>query len=236
MIIKRKLYLLKDGLLNMARLLYVTVNPKKEIEKSKGRQIGEVFLDSFREEQPDVEIVRWDLYSMDLPVMDEDLLYARAKLSFMGYKMEDLSENERSQITKMWALADEFITFDYYVFVSPIWNLGSPAILKAFLDCLFVAGKTFTYTKEGALGLLTDKKAIHIQTRGGIYSHGRMEPLEFGDRFLKSALGFLGMDVQETVFAEGLDHFPKEIPQIMANAKEKAAEAARQIAKLPVKN
>ncbi len=234
MIIERQLYLLKDGLLTMARLLYITVNPKKDIEKSKGRQIGEVFLQSFREAQPDVEIVNWDLYSMDLPVMDEDLLYARAKLSFMGYKMEDLSENERSQITKMWALADEFITFDYYVFVTPIWNLGSPAILKAFLDCLFVAGKTFTYTKEGALGLLTDKKALHIQTRGGIYSSGRMEALEFGDRVLTATLGFLGMDVQETVYAEGLDHFPKEIPQIMAAAKEKAAEAARAMAKLPV--
>lgn len=219
----------------MAKLLYITVNPKKDIERSKGRQIGEVFLEAFREEQPDVEIVNWDLYNLDMPLMDEDLLYARAKLSFMGYKMEDLSENERSQITRMWALADEFISFDYYVFVSPIWNLGSPAILKAFLDNLFVAGKTFTYTKEGALGLLTDKKAIHIQTRGGIYSHGRMEPLEFGDRFLKAALGFLGMDVKETVFAEGLDHFPKQIPEIMAEAKEKAAAAARELAKEPVK-
>ncbi|AGK55525.1 FMN-dependent NADH-azoreductase [Bacillus sp. 1NLA3E] len=215
----------------MAKLLYITVNPKKDIERSKGRQIGEVFLETFRQEQPDVEIVNWDLFTLDMPQMDEDLLYARAKLSFMGYKLEDLTERERSQITRMHALADEFITFDYFVFVTPIWNLGSPAILKAFLDNLFVAGKTFTYAADGAQGLLTDKKALHIQTRGGIYSTGRMEPLEFGDRFLRSALEFLGMNVMETVYAEGLDHFPKQIPEIMANAKEKAAEAARKMAK-----
>jgi FMN-dependent NADH-azoreductase len=218
----------------MAKLLYITANPKKDIAKSKGRQLGEVFLEAFREEQPDVEIVNWDLYSMDLPQMDEDLLYARAKLSFMGYKLEDLTERERSQITRMHALADEFLTFDYYVFVTPLWNFGSPAILKAFLDNLFIAGKTFTYSKDGAQGLLKDKLAIHIQTRGGIYSHGRMEPLEFGDRFLRAALEFLGMTVMETVYAEGLDHFPKQIPEIMAAAKEKAAAAAREMARIPV--
>lgn len=214
----------------MARLLYITVNPKKAIERSKGRQIGEVFLEAFREEQPEVEIVNWDLFNLDMPEMDEDLLYARAKLSFMGYKLEDLTENERSQITRMHALADEFTKFDYYVFVTPIWNLGAPAILKAFLDNVFVTGKTFAHSPEGPSGLLTDKKAIHIQTRGGIYSTGRMEPLEFGDRFLRTALEFLGMEVMETVYAEGLDHFPKQIPEIMAAAKEKAAIAAKAMA------
>lgn len=218
----------------MAKLLYITVNPKKAIERSKGRQIGEVFLEAFREEQPDVETENWDLFTLDMPDMDEDLLYARAKLSFMGYKLEDLTERERNQITRMHALADKFKEFDYYVFVTPIWNLGSPAILKAFLDNLFVTGKTFAHTPDGPYGLLTDKKAIHIQTRGGIYSTGRMAELEFGDRFLTAALDFLGMEVMETVYAEGLDHFPKQIPEIMAAAKEKAAEAARKMAKSTV--
>ncbi|MGJ7920155.1 FMN-dependent NADH-azoreductase [Neobacillus sp. LXY-4] len=218
----------------MPKLLYITVNPKKDIERSKGRQIGEVFLETFKQERPDVEIVNWDLFTLDMPEMDEDLLYARAKLSFMGYKLEDLTERERSQITRMHALADEFITFDYYVFVTPIWNLGAPAVLKAFMDNLFVSGKTFKYAPGGAIGLLTDKTALHIQTRGGIYSTGRMAELESGDRYLKAALGFLGMNMMETVYAEGMDHFPKQIPEIMAAAKEKAAEAAREMAKIKV--
>lgn len=218
----------------VSKLLYITVNPKKAIERSKGRQIGEVFLETFRQEQPDVEIANWDLYQLNMPDMDEDLLYARAKLSFMGYKLEDLTERERSQITRMHALADAFKEFDYYVFVTPIWNLGSPAILKAFLDNLFVTNKTFAHTPDGPQGLLTDKTAIHIQTRGGIYSTGRMAELEFGDRFLTAALGFLGMNVMETVFAEGMDHFPKQVPEIMAAAKEKAELAAREMAKIKV--
>jgi FMN-dependent NADH-azoreductase len=217
----------------MSKLLYITANPKSDIKLSKGMQIGEVFLEEFKKEKPDVEIVRMHLYSMDIPEIDMDLLYARAKLSFMGYTMEQLSEAERTKITKMHELADRFIDADYYVFVTPIWNLGAPAILKSFMDNLFIAEKTFTNTADGPKGLLTGK-AVHIQTRGGIYSTGPMVDFEMGDRYLTKALGFLGFEVMDTIVAEGMDHFPKMVPEIMAKAKEKAAETAREMAKSPV--
>jgi FMN-dependent NADH-azoreductase len=217
----------------MSKLLYITANPKSDIKLSKGMQIGEVFLEEFKKEKPDVEIVRMHLYSMDIPEIDMDLLYARAKLSFMGYTMEQLSEAERTKITKMHELADRFIDADYYVFVTPIWNLGAPAILKSFMDNLFIAEKTFTNTADGPKGLLTGK-AVHIQTRGGIYSTGPMVDFEMGDRYLTKALGFLGFEVMDTIIAEGMDHFPKMVPEIMAKAKGKAAETAREMAKSPV--
>jgi FMN-dependent NADH-azoreductase len=215
----------------MSKLLYITVNPKNDAKLSKGAQIGEVFLEEFKNQKPDVEIEHWHLYDMDIPQIDMDLLYARAKLSFMGYTLEQLSEAERTKLTKMHELADRFIGFDYYVFVTPIWNLGSPAILKAFMDNLFIVNKTFVNTPEGPSGLLKGRKALHIQTRGGIYSTGPMADFEFGDRFLRVQLGFLGMDVMDTVFAEGMDHFPKQIPEIMAKAKEEAVQAAKEMAK-----
>jgi FMN-dependent NADH-azoreductase len=215
----------------MAKLLYITVNPKRDIRLSKGAQIGEVFLEEFKKHKPDVEIEHMHLYDMDIPEIDMDLLYARAKLSFMGKTFAELSEAEQTKITKMHDLADRFIAADYYVFVTPVWNFGSPAILKAFLDNLFIVNKTFTNTEEGPKGLLKNRKAIHIQTRGGIYSTGPMADFEFGDRFLRKVLGFLGMDLLDTVFAEGMDHFPKQVPEIMAKAKEQAVEAAKEMAK-----
>lgn len=149
----------------MSKLLYITANPKNDLKLSKGMQIGEVFLEEFKAAQPDVEIERWHLYDMDIPEIDMDLLYARAKLSFMGYTKEQLSEAERSKLEKMHELADRFIAADYYVFVTPIWNLGAPSILKKFIDNLFIVEKTFTNTPDGPRGLLTGRKAIHIQTR-----------------------------------------------------------------------
>jgi len=218
----------------MSKLLYITANPKNDIKLSKGMQIGEVFLEEFQKAQPNVEIERWHLYDMDIPDIDMDLLYARAKLSFMGYTKEQLSEVERTKLEKMHALADRFIAADYYVFVTPIWNLGAPSILKKFIDNLFIVEKTFTNTEAGPKGLLTGRKAIHIQTRGGIYSSGPMFEFEMGDRYLQKVFKFLGFEIFDTVVAEGMDHFPKKVPEIMAKAKEQAADAAREMAKQTV--
>lgn len=215
----------------MSKLLYITANPKKEVHLSKGAQIGEVFLETFQQEQPNVEIERMHLYDMDIPRIDMDLLYARAKLSFMGYTFDQLSDAEREKITAMHALADRFIAADYYVFVTPIWNLGAPGILKEFMDNMFLINKTFVSTEDGPKGLLTGRKAVHIQTRGGIYSTGPMVEFEMGDQYVRKALTFLGMDVLDTIVAEGMDHFPKQIPEIMAKAKEQAVTTAKEMAK-----
>ncbi|MBI0577606.1 NAD(P)H-dependent oxidoreductase [Neobacillus cucumis] len=215
----------------MTKILYITVNPKRDAKLSKGMQIGEVFLEAFQKEKPDVEIIQMHLYDMEIPEIDMDLMYARAKLSFMGQTFGRLSKAEQTKVMKMHALADQFIDADYYVFVTPLWNLGSPAILKSFLDNLFIVGKTFINTEDGPKGLLKGRKAIHIQTRGGIYSTGPMADFEFGDRFLTTALGFLGLEVMDSIIAEGTDHYPKQVPEIMARAKKEAMEKAKAMAK-----
>jgi len=224
------IYLFRERDASMSKLLYITANPKKDVTQSKGAQIGEVFLETFQKERPDVEIERMHLYDMDITRIDTDLLYARAKTSFMGYSVDQLTEAEREKFTAMHALADRFIAADYYVFVTPIWNLGAPGILKDFMDNMFLNQKTFITTEEGPKGLLTGRQAIHIQTRGGIYSTGPMVEFEMGDQYVRKALTFLGIDVMDTIVAEGLDHFPKRIPEIMETAKEQAREAAKEMA------
>ena len=218
------------GCVELEKLLYVTANPKG-LEKSKGLQIGESFLEAFQKERPDVEIKKMDLFTLDFPQMDADLVSARGKLAGYGYTLDQLSDAEREKIIKMHALADEFISYDYYVFVSPVWNLSSPAVLKAFLDNLFIAGKTFAHTPDGPKGLLKNKKAVHIQTRGGQYTGTPLQEMESGDRYLKIALSFLGIEVMDTLIAEGFDLYPQKVPEIIAKAKEHARLVAKELAK-----
>ena len=218
------------GCVFMEKLLYVTANPKG-LEKSKGLQIGEAYLEAFHQDRPDVKIKKMDLFALDFAQMDAELVSARGKLAGYGYTMDQLTEVEREKIQKMHDLANEFISYDYFVFVSPVWNLSSPAVLKAFLDNLFIAGKTFAHTNAGPKGLLTAKKAIHIQTRGGLYKGTPMEELESGDRYLKIALRFLGIEVMDSVIAEGFDLSLKKVPEILALGKEKAILAAKEMAK-----
>lgn len=221
-----------NGSVTMEKLLYISANPKG-VEKSKGLQIGEAFLQSFISENPGIEINKIDLFQYDIAHMDADLVFARGKLAGYGYTLDQLSELEREKIIKMRAIADEFSSYDYYVFVSPVWNLNMPAVLKAYIDNLFVAGKTFAHTANGPKGVLTGKRAIHIQTRGGHYAGTPMQELESGDRYLKIALNFLGIEVLESVVAEGLDINPRNTPEIVNAAKEKAIEVAKLFAKKP---
>lgn len=217
----------------MGKLLYVTANPKG-IEKSKGLQIGETFIETFQLNRLDVDITRLDLFKQEMPAMDSELVSARAKVGGYGIPIDELEEGERTKIMKMHQIAEEFKSFDYFVFVSPVWNLGSPAVLKAYIDNLFVHGKTFAFTPEGPKGYLTGKLGIHIQTRGGVYTHGPMKDLESGDRYLQIALKFLGINMMDTVVAEGFDHFPKQVPDIVAKAKEEAIIAAKKMALSPL--
>lgn len=83
-----------------------------------------------------------------------------------------------------------------------MWNLSIPAILKAYIDYVSVTGITFKYTAEGPVGLLKDKKAVHIVSRGGEYANA---PYEMGDRYLRTILGFFGISEIETIAVENLD-------------------------------
>lgn len=221
------------GCVRVGKLLYITANPKG-IEKSKGLKIGEAFIKTIQAESPETEIKTIDLFKLEIAHMDAELVSARGKLAGYGYTLDQLTEGEREKILKMHAIADEFLSFDYFVFVSPIWNLSSPAVLKAYLDNLFIAGKTFAHTATGPKGLLTGKKAIHINTRGGLYTGTPMAELESGDRYLRIALTFLGIEVMDTIIAEALDLYPQKITEIVEKAKEEAIVAAKEMIKSPI--
>ncbi len=216
------------------KLLYIVANPKTDIAMSKGLRIGQAYLEAFKEIQPDIEIEKLDLFRMgedENPEIDTDLLYARVGLSFRNMKIEDLTPDQQRKYSAHIKCAEKFMAADYYVFVTPVWNLGAPHILKKYIDNLFIAGKTFKATPNNRHGLLTGH-VQHIQTRGGIYSEGPLMELESGDRYLTIAMKFLGLTVQPLIYAEGTDHFPKKIEEIVNEAIEKAKVAAREMASL----
>ncbi|GIO95594.1 hypothetical protein J14TS5_06800 [Paenibacillus lautus] len=116
------------------------------------------------------------------------------------------------------------MTADKYVYVSPMWNFSIPPVLKAYTDATSIPGKTFKYTKNGPVGQLPDKKALHIQASGSVYSEGPLAPLEMGYSYLNKVLQFYGIST-EAIFVEGTAS-SKQAPAI----KEKAIAHAKEIA------
>ncbi|MED3397908.1 FMN-dependent NADH-azoreductase [Bacillus wiedmannii] len=209
----------------MANLLYITAHPFDDTQ-SYSMAVGKEFIESYKELNPNDEVVHLDLYKADIPYLDTDVFNGWEKLR-SGIPLHELAPIEISKVGRLAELGGQFVLADKYVFVTPMWNFSIPAILKTYLDAVAVSGKTFKYTKEGSVGLLTGKKALHIQARGDIYSEGPEAHKEMGHRYLKVMMEFFGNSFFEGIFVEGHNKFPKKAEEI----KEKAIIRAKEVAK-----
>jgi FMN-dependent NADH-azoreductase len=212
----------------MAKVLYITANPKP-VDQSYSLSVGQAFIDAYRAEKPADEIIDLDLYQIKLPFIDVDVFSGWGKLQ-QGGAFEELSQDEKEKVAGINELTDQFVSADKYVFVTPMWNFSFPPIMKAYIDVICIAGKTFKYTVDGAVGLLGGKKAVHIQARGGVYSQGAAREMEFGDRHLRALFHFFGITDVESVIAEGMAQMPEQSESIKAKAIERAVEAAHAFA------
>ncbi|KQT53752.1 FMN-dependent NADH-azoreductase [Aureimonas sp. Leaf454] len=123
------------------------------------------------------------------------------------------------------AYIDELFAADMIIIGVPMYNFSVPTQLKAWVDRVCVAGRTFKYGANGAEGLVTGKKVFLASTRGGIYSQGPAAALEHQETYIRGVLAFIGLTDVTIVRAEGLN--------ISADAKATAvAQAKAEIAAL----
>lgn len=209
----------------MAQVLYITAHPHDDMV-SYSMAAGKSFIDSYKEANPNDEVVHIDLYKENIPQIDVDVFSGWGKLQ-SGKGFEELSEDEKAKVGRLSELSEQFVAADKYVFVTPLWNFSFPPVMKAYLDSVAVAGKTFKYTAEGPIGLLTDKKAIHIQARGGIYSEGPAAEMEMGHRYLTVLMQFFGVPSFEGLFVEGHNAMPDKAEEIKADAIARAKDKAK---------
>lgn len=209
----------------MAKVLYITAHPHDH-QTSFSMAAGKAFIDTYKEENPNDEVVHIDLYKEDIPQLDADIFGGWGKLG-AGEAFDKLSADQQRKIARLNELSDQFANADKYVFVNPMWNFSFPPVMKAYLDSVAVAGKAFRYTEQGAVGLLTDKKAFHIQANGGIYSEGPAADVEMGHRYIGIMMNFFGVPSFEGLFVEGHNAMPAKAEEIKASGIEKAKEAGR---------
>lgn len=208
----------------MAKVLYITAHPHNETQ-SYSMAVGKAFIDTYKEVNKNDEIVHIDLYNENIPQIDADVFSGWGKLR-SGKGFEELSAEEKAKVGRLSELSEQFIAADKYVFVTPLWNFSFPPVMKAYLDSVAVAGKTFKYTEQGPIGLLTDKKALHIQARGGFYSEGPAADMEMGHRYLSILMNFFGVPFFEGLFIEGQAAMPEKAQEIKENGITRAKELA----------
>ena len=154
-------------------------------ENSASRAISRSIVDQLRALDPGAEVVTRDLVSEPLPHLTLD---AFADTSVL----------------------DEFLDADVIVIGAPMYNFTLPTQLKAWLDRMLVAGKTFRYTENGAEGLAGGKRVIVALARGGFYNEGSpAAALEHLETYLRGVFNFIGIE-PEFVAADGLAVGPEQ--------------------------
>ena len=209
----------------MSKLLYITANPKA-VEDSFSLSVGNDFLETYKKSNPQDEITTLDLYKTEVPLIDEVVFSAWGKFAD-GVTFNKLTSEEQNKVSAMNNLLEQFLEADKYVFVTPMWNFTIPPKMKAYLDNICIVNKTFKYTENGPVGLLPEKKAVHIQARGGVYSNGPLADYELGDRYLNTILGFIGITQKQSIFVEGMNATPDKADKIKTIAISKAKEVAQ---------
>lgn len=112
---------------------------------------------------------------------------------------------------------EEFLAADAIVIGAPMYNFSVPSQLKAWIDRIAVAGKTFRYTESGPVGLAGGKKVIIVSTAGGI--HAGQPTGVAHENYLELVLNFLGITDIEVVRAEGLAYGEEPRRNAIASAR-----------------
>ncbi|WES64371.1 FMN-dependent NADH-azoreductase [Microbacter sp. GSS18] len=204
----------------MSKLLVIRAHPLNS-DRSRSMRLTDEFLKVYTEAHPGDDIIDQNLYEIAIPEIDLDLFSAWRKLG-EGTPFVRLDDVEQSKITLFEGYTTQFLNMDKIVIANPLWNLQVPTRLKAWIDCITVAGKTFRYNAQGeAEGLVHGKKALHIQAAGGVFNS--QDP---ASQYLRTMLGFIGIEDFTEIAAEGMDHDPARADDIMAAALTKVQEAA----------
>ena len=172
----------------------------------------EAFKAAYQAANPNDTITVLDVFADNVPEIDADIASAFNTLA-AGGEFGALSPEQQAKVGRFGELTDQFLAADKVVIANPLWNLQIPTRLKAWVDTINVAGKTFKYTAEGPVGLATGKKVLHIQANDGVYGGN-----DFASVYINGVLNFIGIDDVTSVYIEGQAYAPENAEQILADA------------------
>jgi len=165
---------------------------------SASRLLSATVVDRLRKTTPGLEVTYRDLAAAPLAHLSgAHLAVALGATPESPTLQQDLAASQ--------AVLEEFLAADIVVIGAPMYNFTIPTQLKAWIDRIVVAGKTFRYSAEGPVGLAGNKRVIIAISRGGLYGPGAPAAvLEHLETYLRGVFGFIGVANPELIVAEGL--------------------------------
>src|SRR5262249_7919916 len=179
----------------MTQILFLTSSPRGDASYS--NRIAARVLDELRSAHPDSRLTVRDLAKNPVPHIDEDFVTG------IFSPHDRLSAEQRERLAVSDLLSDELLAADIVVIAVGMINFGIPSTLKAWIDHVTRAGRTFRYGESGPRGLVTGKRVILVEAKGGVYSDSPRRELDHVTPYLLQLLAFLGMTDVKVIGIEG---------------------------------
>jgi FMN-dependent NADH-azoreductase len=179
---------------------------------SASRQVSAAIVEQLAKATPGLDIIHRDLAAAPLAHLSgEHLAAAHGAVPESPVIQNDVATSQ--------AVLEEFLAADIVVIGAPMYNFTIPSQLKAWIDRVLVAGKTFRYTANGPEGLAGDKRVILAISRGGFYGAGApAAAYEHVETYLRTVFGFIGVTDLKIIIAEGLQIGPEQREKSMRTA------------------
>ncbi len=200
----------------MTKILHIIANPKKD-KNSYSEKLAKEFLEEYKKYNSKDKIEILNLYDENIPYLNE------TDLNTMMKKEEDFTKEEKQKMQLKEKFIAQLKNTDKIIITFPMWNFGIPAILKAYIDHIVIAGKTFQYGAKGPEGLLKNKKICFISASGGDYS--KMPEMDMATNYLKVIFRFIGIAEQIETKISGIgipDNFEERWNKVVEETKNKA--------------
>jgi FMN-dependent NADH-azoreductase len=178
---------------------------------SVSRQVSAAIVERLRQSTPGLDISHRDLTLTPLAHLTGSHLAASQGATPDASLQEDIAAGQ--------AVLEEFLAAEIIVLGAPMYNFTIPSQLKAWIDRILVAGKTFKYGAQGVEGLAGNKRVIVAISRGGFYGPGTPAAVgEHLETYLRWVFGFIGIKSPEFISADGIQVGPEHREKAVANA------------------
>jgi FMN-dependent NADH-azoreductase len=198
----------------MTKILHIDASPLGE--NSISRKLTASVIEHLKVGSPQALVSHRDLIATPVSHLGGDLL--RVLRPTTGSVPPDHAA-VRAEGAQAEELLSEFLAADVVVIGAPMFNFSIPSQLKAWIDRILQAGRTFRYTEKGPVGLAGGKKVIIVSSRGGMYAGMPYEAaMDHQEAYLRTVLNFIGITDVSYVRAEGVAISPEKLREAIASA------------------
>ncbi|WP_244598610.1 FMN-dependent NADH-azoreductase [Rhizobium tubonense] len=195
---------MEDG--KMTKILHVSCSPRGQASES--YRLSQKIIGFLLKKEPTAILVTRVLGGSVIANVDKNYAISQSSSA-------DVSED--GSMARSEELIRELESSDFVVIGTPMHNLTVPAALKAWIDHVVRARRTFNMTAAGKVGTLRDRPVFIAISSGGRFSGEPVHQPDFLTPYLTTILGMIGLHDLTFFSVQGTGSAPDKVAETRSN-------------------